>query len=202
MDSHELEPVRPSPGDTALLADDSPIVERLRALGPEGEGELALGLLRDAHAMLSDPGRHHRPYVIAQSVCRTAIECLMDLGGTNHKALLAARNDLTKSLKPIFQPNGSRKVGKPLARLLSALDTLPGIPDDAATDEILWTALTALHRSRTYHRTPLTDLAHAQALEQVVDMLDALEQMPVRLTGTHRLTTALRDLHAIRVTPG
>ncbi len=202
VDSRELEPARPSANDTALLAHDSLFVERLRALGPEGEGDLALDLLRDAHDMLSDPGQHHRPYVIAQSVCRTAIECLMDLGGTNHKALLAARNDLTKSLKPIFQPNGSRKVTKPLARLLLALDAFPEIPDDASTDDGLWDALTSLHRSRTSYRASLPDLAHAQALEQVVDVLDGLGQMPAQLTGKDRLTTVLRELHAVRISPG
>lgn len=203
VDSHELEPAHPSADDTALLAEDSLLAERLHGLGSEGEGVLALGLLRDTHDMLCHPDRYHRPYVIAQATCRTAIECLMNLGGTNHKALLAARNDLKRALKQIFQPDGARKVTKPLDRLLATLDALSAYPDELPTDSDLNKALVSLHRSRAHYQAALHDPApHTEALRRVVNALDELEQVPAHLTGQQPLSAALRELHTARVAPG
>lgn len=198
VDAHEFDLVRPSAEDTALLAEDSLFVQRLGALGSDGEGDRALGLLRDAHNVLCDPSRHHQPYVIAQSACRTAIECLMDLGGTDYKGLVSARNDLRRALKPIFHPDGTRKISKPLARLLAVLDALPEFPDAVPAEGGLRDALVSLHRSRSNHRAALPDLAHAKALEHLVGILDGLEQVPDQLTGKHPLAAALRDLHGVR----
>jgi hypothetical protein len=203
VDSCELEQARPSADDSALLAEASLLAERLRVLGSEGEGALALGLLRDAHDMLCHPDRYQQPYVIAQATCRTAIDCLMNLGGTNHKALLAARNDLKKTLKQIFQPDGTRKVTNPLDRLLAALDALSAYPDELPADSDLYMALVSLHRSRTHYQAALPDPApHTEALRQVVEMLDVLERVPAHLTGQGPLSAALRELHAVRVAPG
>ncbi|MEV6682163.1 hypothetical protein AB0N09_35680 [Streptomyces erythrochromogenes] len=198
MDAPDFDLVRPTAEDTALLADDSLFARRLGALGSGGEGDRALGLLRDAHHMLRDPGRHHQPYVIAQSACRTAIECLMDLGGTDYEGLVAARNDLRKALKPIFHPDGARKISKPLARLLAALDALAEFPEALPAEGALREALVSLHRSRSNYRPALPDLAHAKSLEKVVSILDGLEQVPEHLTVKEPLAAALRDLHEVR----
>ncbi|MFF3538544.1 hypothetical protein ACFYXP_31960 [Streptomyces sp. NPDC002466] len=175
--------------------------QRLQELGSEGEGERALGLLRDAHAILSRPDQYQQPYVIAQSACRTAIECLMDLGGTNYAGLLDARNHLAKSLKQVFNPDGSRKVTKPLPRLLVALDVFDEFPDAVPAEGDLRDALVSLHRSRTHYRVPLPEIGHAKALEQMIDVLDGLEDLPTQLPKKHPLTVALRELHAVRMAP-
>ncbi|MEU1300088.1 hypothetical protein [Streptomyces shenzhenensis] len=203
MDFPESEPARPTADDTALLAEDSLLAERLRALGSEGEGNLALGLLRDAHDMLIRPDRYHQPYVIAQATCRTAIDCLMNLGGNDHKALLAARNDLKKALRQVFQPDGACKVTKPLDRLLAALDSLAVLPVELLADSDLNTALVSLHRSRTRYKAALPDpVPQAEALRRVVDALDELDQVPAHLSEQLPITAALKELHTARVAPG
>ncbi|MFB7619680.1 hypothetical protein [Kitasatospora sp. NPDC056181] len=72
----------PGPQTAPALAAASVSLElasALTALGPRGER--ALGLLREAEAVLAGSQRHHAPYEVAPMCCRGALESLLGLAG-------------------------------------------------------------------------------------------------------------------------
>ncbi|GHH27173.1 hypothetical protein [Streptomyces lanatus] len=69
----------------------------LTAQGPHGER--ALNLLRDAAAVLSDPGRWNAPYEVAQSCCRGAIDSILNLAPNDIEGIEAARGTVTDAAK-------------------------------------------------------------------------------------------------------
>ncbi|WP_327268038.1 hypothetical protein OG233_06785 [Streptomyces sp. NBC_01218] len=149
MTIFEADRIRPSADDIALLAEGSPFALRLQNFGPEQEGAVALGLLRDICAMLCEPDGREEPYVTAQAMCRVAIERLMEIGGNNYKGLQAARAEVSKSLAAVFNTDGSRKAATPVDGLIEALDSLPAFPQKVDADSPLGRAIAKLLRSRT-----------------------------------------------------
>ncbi|MGW7099261.1 hypothetical protein [Streptomyces sp. NPDC054838] len=88
MTSFDRDQARPSSNDVAMLADESLFARRLEVFGPKGEGTVVLGLLRDVCDMLCAPEGRQQPFVIAQAMCRVAIERLMEIGGTTSRHYL------------------------------------------------------------------------------------------------------------------
>ncbi|MFI7174651.1 hypothetical protein [Streptomyces spororaveus] len=93
-----LEESSPSTGpfQAAVSAD---LAEVLRALGDDGER--ALNLLRDAAAILDDPGSWHAPYEVAQSCCRGAIDSVLKMTPSDFPGILAARRRLADSAERV-----------------------------------------------------------------------------------------------------
>ncbi|WP_329309281.1 hypothetical protein [Streptomyces microflavus] len=200
MTIFEADRIRPSADDVALLAEGSLFALRLQAFGPEQEGAVALGLLRDICAMLCEPDGRAEPYVTAQAMCRVAIERLMEIGGSNYEGLQAARAEVSKSLATVFNRDGSRKTATPVDGLIEALNSLPAFPQQVDADSPLGKSIVKLLRSRT----AATEAAHSPisalgATQKVLDAVDGLgTTVPETLTVGHPLTVALRKLHKIR----
>ncbi|MFG2698841.1 hypothetical protein [Kitasatospora sp. NPDC048407] len=72
-------PQTPPPPASVVVSVSPELASALTALGPRGER--ALGLLREAEAVLADPQRHHVPYEVAPMCCRGALESLLGLAG-------------------------------------------------------------------------------------------------------------------------
>ncbi|MFE3246379.1 hypothetical protein, partial [Kitasatospora indigofera] len=200
MTIFEVDQTRPSADDVALLADGSSFAQRLHDFGPEKEGAVALGLLRDICDMLCEPEDHREPYVTAQAMCRVAIERLMEIGGNDYEALEAARNEVTKSLKAAFNTDGSLKAPTSVDSLLQTLDSLPAFPLKVDAGSALGKAVVKLLRARS----SATEAGHPPVLafgttQKVLDAVDGLgTTVPETLTAGHPLTVALRELHKIR----
>ncbi|MFE7590126.1 hypothetical protein ACFU6K_12040, partial [Kitasatospora sp. NPDC057512] len=91
-DVDQTPPPAPScilPLPLAPVSDD--LAGALRSVGTKGEGERALGLLRDAHRILTDPAPFQRQAEIAESCVRGAVEGLLKLGGKKQGLAAAAR---------------------------------------------------------------------------------------------------------------
>ncbi|WP_329347154.1 hypothetical protein OG226_51365 [Streptomyces sp. NBC_01261] len=96
----------------------------LAAQGPHGER--ALNLLRDASAVLSDPGRWSAPYEVAQSCCRGAIDSILNLAPrdiTGIEAVTKAVTDVAKSAVDAWRAGGQVPEGL-LNELAAAVDVL------------------------------------------------------------------------------
>lgn len=97
------------------------------ALATQGpHGERALNLLRDAAAVLSDPGRWNAPYEVAQSCCRGAIDSILNLAPKDIPGIEAARDAVTEAAKAAVEAcraNGSVPQGL-LDELAAAVDAL------------------------------------------------------------------------------
>ncbi|HEY8986402.1 MAG TPA: hypothetical protein VIU15_43370, partial [Streptomyces sp.] len=94
------------------------------AQGPHGER--ALNLLRDAAAVLSDPGRWSAPYEVAQSCCRGAIDSILNLAPrdiTGIEAVAKAVTDAAKSAVDAWRAGGQVPQGL-LDGLAAAVDAL------------------------------------------------------------------------------
>ncbi|MEV4560012.1 hypothetical protein AB0K51_23895 [Kitasatospora sp. NPDC049285] len=200
MTIFEADQSRPSAHDVALLADGSSFAQRLQDFGPQKEGAVALGLLRDICDMLCEPDGHREPYVTAQAMCRVAIERLMEIGGNDYKALEAARNAVSKSLKAIFDTDGSLKAPTPVDGLLDALDSLAAFPPKVDPGSDLGKAIVKVLRSRSAAtkagHPPVLAFGATQTVLDAVDELGAT--VPETLTAGHPLMVALRELHKIR----
>ncbi|MFE0774158.1 hypothetical protein [Streptomyces sp. NPDC058861] len=200
MTIFEADRIRPSADDVALLAEGSLFALRLQSFGPEQEGAVALGLLRDICAMLCEPDDHAEPYVTAQAMCRVAIERLMEIGGSNYEGLQAARAEVSKSLAAVFNTDGTLKSATPVDGLIEALDSLPAFPQKVDVDSALGKAIAKLFHART----AATKAAHPPisalgATQMVLDAVDELgTPVPETLTAGHPLTVALRELHKTR----
>ncbi|MFF0018734.1 hypothetical protein [Streptomyces sp. NPDC005374] len=96
----------------------------LAAQGPHGER--ALNLLRDAAAVLSDPGWWNAPYEVAQSCCRGAIDSILNLAPKDIEGIEAARDTVMNAAKSAVEAcraNGSLPQGL-LDELEAAVDAL------------------------------------------------------------------------------
>ncbi|MFF7043713.1 hypothetical protein ACIP4T_09835 [Streptomyces massasporeus] len=96
----------------------------LAAQGPHGER--AFNLLRDAAAVLSDPGRWNAPYEVAQSCCRGAIDSILNLAPKDIPGIEAARDAVTDAAKAAVeacQADGSVPQGL-LDELAAAVNAL------------------------------------------------------------------------------
>ncbi|MFI1654755.1 hypothetical protein ACH4ZU_07400 [Streptomyces sp. NPDC020472] len=199
MNIFEADRSRPSVDNVALLAEGSTFARRLQDFGPKREGAVALGLLRDVCAMLCEPEGRQEPYVIAQAMCRVAIERLMEIGGNDFEGLQAARTEVTRSLKAVFETDGSLKAATPLDGLITALDSLPAFPRTVEAGPLRQAVVKLLSaRSRAKDNNhPL--LSAFGATQKVLDAVDGLGPVvPGTLAAGHPLTIALRELHRIR----
>ncbi|XUZ26872.1 hypothetical protein ACQVDT_18755 [Streptomyces sp. RMIT01] len=89
-----------SPGGDAGQTGFAVSAELSTALTAQGpHGERALNLLRDAAAVLSDPGRWHAPYEVSQSCCRGAIDSILNLAPRDIEGIEAARGAVTDTAK-------------------------------------------------------------------------------------------------------
>jgi hypothetical protein len=89
-----------SPGGDAGQTGFAVSAELSTALTAQGpHGERALNLLRDAAAVLSDPGRWHAPYEVSQSCCRGAIDSILNLAPRDIEGIEAARGTVTDTAK-------------------------------------------------------------------------------------------------------
>ncbi|MFD7757233.1 hypothetical protein [Streptomyces sp. NPDC059757] len=96
----------------------------LAAQGPHGDR--ALNLLRDAAAVLSDPGQWNAPYEVAQSCCRGAIDSILNLAPKDLQGIEAAREAVTdgaKSAADTWRADGQVPAGL-LDELTAAVDAL------------------------------------------------------------------------------
>jgi hypothetical protein len=85
-----------------------------------------LNLLRDAAAVLSDPGRWSAPYEVAQSCCRGAIDSILNLAPrdiTGIEAVTKAVTDAAKSAVDAWRAGGQVPQGL-LDGLAAAVDAL------------------------------------------------------------------------------
>ncbi|MFD7861462.1 hypothetical protein [Streptomyces sp. NPDC059783] len=199
MSIFEADRSRPSADDMELLAENSAFARRLQDFGPQGEGAVALGLLRDVGAMLCAPEERQEPFVIAQAMCRVAIERLMEIGGSDFEGLRAARTEVTRSLKAVFETDGSLKALTPLDGLIATLDSLPTFPRTVVSGPLLQ-AVVKLCRARSSAKENNHPLLSALGATQ--EVLDAVDEfgpaVPETLAADHPLTIALRELHRIR----
>lgn len=196
----EADQTRPSADDVALLAEGSAFARRLQDFGSKKEGAVALGLLRDVCDMLCEPEGRREPYVTAQALCRIAIERLMEIGGNGFEALKAARTEVTRSLKAVFETDGSLKAATPLAGLIATLDSLPAFPRKVEEGTPLRKAvvklLSARSKAKEGNHPPLPTFG---ATQKVLDAVDGLgSEVPETLVAAHPLTVALRELHKLR----
>ncbi|MFJ4680606.1 hypothetical protein [Kitasatospora sp. NPDC088783] len=96
-----------SPPGPDPVGDD--LAAALQAAGAGGEGARALGLLRDAHRILSDPAAYDRPAEIAESCVRSAVESLLKLGERKKEkppGLASAARALLKAVNA-YRPPGA-----------------------------------------------------------------------------------------------
>ncbi|MFD7859038.1 hypothetical protein ACFV6B_32855 [Streptomyces microflavus] len=105
------------PGGGARPARELPVVDDVlaAALGAQGEGGVrALGLLRDAHRILSGAGGLERPGEIVEVCVRSAIDALLKLPGSPKKpvGLQSAAKDLLAAVDA-FGPSPAGRTGPP-----------------------------------------------------------------------------------------
>ncbi|MEV6426006.1 hypothetical protein [Streptomyces sp. NPDC051662] len=115
----------PPAGEDVLPAVDEVLADALLAQG--GVGERALGLLRDAHRVLSGAGGLERPGEIAEACVRSAAEALLKLPGAPQEKDLVGVRSATRALLEAVEACPAPPVSAPAASGPASASPAPAV---------------------------------------------------------------------------